>query len=257
LAITREVPLSIGSPVHHLPAAPERTQHALSLYIALGAVLQTAHGPAAPEVEHAYTQAYALCQQVGEAPQLVQILFGLWRLYLMRPQLHMVRASGETLLRLAHQAHDPTLAVLAHYNLGVTWFFLGALPAARQSLAEESARSTPDQPHALVFRMGGDLGLGCHVYTAMTLWLLGYPEQARARLDEALTVAHALAHPFSLAWARCAAAVIAQWCREVPAVQAQAEAAVASATVRGLPLGGWGQHWAARGTSIRGWALAL
>ena len=42
------------------------------LLIALGAVLQTAHGPAAPEVERAYTQAYALCQQVGETPQLVK-----------------------------------------------------------------------------------------------------------------------------------------------------------------------------------------
>ena len=49
-----------------LPETPERTQHALTLYITLGAACQMAKGHAAPEVEHAYTQAYALCQQVGE-----------------------------------------------------------------------------------------------------------------------------------------------------------------------------------------------
>src|SRR5207249_5375150 len=39
-----------------LPETPEHTQHALTLYIALGAALQMAKGMAAPEVEHAYTQ---------------------------------------------------------------------------------------------------------------------------------------------------------------------------------------------------------
>ena len=59
-----------------LPETPEHTQQALTLYIALGAALQMTKGQAAPEVEHAYTQARALCQQVGETPQLVPVLFG-------------------------------------------------------------------------------------------------------------------------------------------------------------------------------------
>jgi hypothetical protein len=40
-----------------LPETPERIQHALTMYIALGAALQMVKGYAAPEVEHAYTQA--------------------------------------------------------------------------------------------------------------------------------------------------------------------------------------------------------
>jgi predicted ATPase len=90
-----------------LPETPEHTQQALTLHIALGAALQMAKGNAAPEVEHAYTQARALCQQVGETPELVPVLFGLWRFYLVRAQLHTARELGETLLRLAHQDHDP------------------------------------------------------------------------------------------------------------------------------------------------------
>src|SRR5262249_55496320 len=53
-----------------LPETPEHTQQALPLHIALGAALLVTKGQAAPEVEHAYAQARALCQQVGETPEL-------------------------------------------------------------------------------------------------------------------------------------------------------------------------------------------
>ena len=60
-----------------LPETSERVQQALLLYIALGAALQMTKGRGAPEVEHAYAQAYALCPQVGETPELIMVLFGL------------------------------------------------------------------------------------------------------------------------------------------------------------------------------------
>ena len=65
-----------------LPDTPERTQQELTLQIALGAPLMATKGYAAPEVEHAYTRARELCQQVGETPQLFPVLWGLWVFYL-------------------------------------------------------------------------------------------------------------------------------------------------------------------------------
>jgi predicted ATPase len=202
-------------------------------------------------VEHAYTRARALCQQVGETPELVPVLFGLWRFYLARAQLHTAREIGETLLRLAQGGHDPACAVLAHYTLGVTWFWRGALPTARQHLEDGSAHYASDQRRAPMFRMGQDPGVSCRAYTAQTLWLLGYPAQALAPLHEALALAHALSHPFSLAWTRCMAAIVSQFRRDVLAVHEHAEAAVALATAQGFP------QWAALGTILRGWALAM
>jgi hypothetical protein len=38
----------------------------------------------------------------------------------------------------------------------------------------------------------------CRAYDAVTLWMLGYPNQALQRTHEALTLARELAHPFSL-----------------------------------------------------------
>jgi predicted ATPase len=223
----------------------------LTLYIGLGTALLMTKGQAAPEVEHAYTQAYALCQQVGETPEIVPVLLGLWRFYNAQSQLHTSREIGETLLRLAQRAHDPMLAVIAHTALGVTWTFLGALPAARLHAEEAIARYTPDQRRAPMFQIGQDPGVGCQGCAAWTLWLLGYSAQALTHVHEALALAHALSHPYSLAWARCIAACVTQFRRDVPAVHEQAEATVALSTEHGLP---W---WAAVGTSLRGWALAM
>ena len=234
-----------------LPETPARIQQALTLRIGLGAALQMTRGFAAPEVEQAYTQAHALCQQVGETPELVPVLFGLWRFYNIQPQFHTAQEIGDTLLRLAQRAHDPWLAVIAHYALGWTCLGLGRLPAARQHLEEGLARYTPDQRRAPVFRMGHDPGVACGAYAAMTLWLLGYPAQALAHLHGALALAHELAHPFSLAFARRWAAHVEQLRRDVPAVYEHAEAAVELSTEQGFT------QWAAQGTSLREWALAL
>jgi predicted ATPase/class 3 adenylate cyclase len=234
-----------------LPETPERTQHAVTIRIALGAALQVTKGHAAPEVEHAYTRARELCQQVGETPELVPVLFGLWRFYVVRPQLHTAREIGDTLLRLAQHAHDPVLAVVAHYALGYTWHCLGALSTARLHLEAGIARYAPDQRHAPVFRIGQDLGVACRAYAAWTLWLLGYPAQALARVHEALALAQELSHPYSLAFAQCFAAYASQFRRDAPAVYAHAEAAVTLSTEQGFPLS------MAMGMSLRGWALAM
>jgi predicted ATPase len=230
---------------------PEHTQQALTLYIALGAALIITKGQADPEVEHAYTQARALCQQVGETPELVPVLYGLWRFYLVRSQFHTARELGETLLRLVQHTDDPALAVIAHYALGSTRLWLGELPAARLHLEAGIARYTPDQRHAPVFRIGHDPGVACQFYTAQILWLLGYPDQALVRLHKTMTLAHKLAHPYSLAWVLCRAAIFFQFCRDVPAVYEQAEAAVILSTEQGAT------QWAAQGTLFRGWALAM
>jgi class 3 adenylate cyclase len=64
-----------------LPDAPERPQQELTLLTALGTPLVLTKGHAAPEVEATYTRARALCQQLGDSPQLFSTLVGLRRYY--------------------------------------------------------------------------------------------------------------------------------------------------------------------------------
>ena len=79
--------------------------------------------------------------------------------------------------------------------------------------------------------------------------MLGYPDQALQSIQETLTLAQELTHPFSLAFALTWAATIHQFRRELEVVQERAEAVIAASTEHGLPF------WLAFGTILRGWAL--
>src|SRR5437660_9845333 len=72
----------------------------------------------------------------------------------------------------------------------------------------------------------GDSGVTCHSYAALTLWLLGYPDQGWTQIDKAVTLAQQRAHPFSLNIVLDVAAMFSQFRREGGAARECAEAAI-------------------------------
>jgi hypothetical protein len=70
-----------------LPETPERLQQELDLQVALGLALRFTKGFGAPEVEHAYTRARELCEQIGDIPQRFPVLRGLSLYYMMHGQV--------------------------------------------------------------------------------------------------------------------------------------------------------------------------
>jgi predicted ATPase len=96
-----------------LPDTLERTRQEILLQTTLGPELMAVKGYAAPEVEHAYTRARVLCQQVGDIPQFFPVLRGLWYFYLLRVELQTARELGEQLHSLAQRTHDPALLLEA------------------------------------------------------------------------------------------------------------------------------------------------
>jgi predicted ATPase len=231
-----------------LPDTPARPHQELGLQIGLGAALIVTKGHASNEVERCCLRARELCLQVGESPELAP-LFGLWRFYIVRMRLKTARELGETLLRLAE--HDPSLTVVAHCALGATAFYSGVLVDSRRHLEEAIQRYTPNLRGSPAFRIGRDPGVGCLMYAGWALWILGFPDQAAARMHEGNMMAGELSHPFTLAFARFWAAGLSQMRRDVAAALEQAEATLALATEHGFP------HWAALGATLRGWALAM
>jgi predicted ATPase len=234
-----------------LPETSARLQQELDLQIALGPAFMAAKGLAAPEVEQTYARARALCAQVGETPQLLSTLWGLCRFYMSRGKLTTARELGERLVRLAERAPDTTYRLQAHDALGITLFFLGDYTAARMQLEQGITFTDSAAQHALALHHGVAPGVECLALAASALWCLGYPVQAIRRCQEALALAQALAHPYSLAQAQHYAASLYYRRREVQAVQAWAEALLTLATAQGFPLYVW------HGTTWRGWALAM
>ena len=98
---------------------------------------------------------------------------------------------------------------------------------------------------------GHDPGVCCRYRAAPVLWLLGYPEQALASSQAALTLAQELDHPYSLTHALHWAAVLHHLRREATLTQERAEAAITIATKQGFS----GESLL-QASLLRGWALA-
>jgi predicted ATPase/class 3 adenylate cyclase len=216
---------------------PQRTQHELDLLITLGPALMSTKGFAAPEVVQAYTRARELCQQVGETPEHFPVLWNLWVFYLVRSEHQAAMELGEQCLQLAQGVQDETLLLEAHLAIGVSRFFLGNLTLARTHLERAIALYDPAQHHVLAYRYGGfDPGIAGRGNYAWTLWLHGYPAQARAQIDNALHLAQQLAHPYTLARTLYYDTILSQLCRDVQAVRDQADVAIAVATAQRFAL---------------------
>ena len=173
-----------------LPETHERSQRELAVQMTLGMAFKATKGWGAPEVERLYTRARALCEQVGEPPQLFRVLWGLWSTYNARGQSQTMRALGEQLLSLAQRLHDSDLLLEAHHALWTSLFSSGELAAARAHQAQGLRLYDPQRhrTHAALYS-GHDPGVCCHYRAAPSLWLLGYPTQAVASSQAALALA--------------------------------------------------------------------
>ncbi|HSX79714.1 MAG TPA: AAA family ATPase, partial [Candidatus Saccharimonadia bacterium] len=216
-----------------LPVTPARARQELTLQCSLGVQLAT-RGVATPDVERTYARALELCQQVGNTEEIFPVLYGLSRLYKKRGKLRRARDLGEQLLVLAQCEGDAALLLRGHYILGDALLWLGEFPAARAHLEQGVAVYDPRQHdnHDLLYE--ADPWLGCLGALSMTLWCLGYPDQALRRSAEALTLAHELSHPYSLARVLVHTTYLYWFCREWLLLQEQAEALRALAAAHGF-----------------------
>lgn len=234
-----------------LSDTPERTRQELGLQTILAQALGATQGFGSLEMEQAYARARELGLQVGDTPQLCTVLWGLWRLYHARGALQTAQQFGEQLLSLAHRQHDPTIFLGAHFALGGSLLFRGECALAHTHASQGLALYDPQYHRTLAFRYGEDPGVGCHAYSALTLWLLGYQAQALTTMHSALALAQEIAHPFSLGRA-CHWLTLLYLVRgEARPALEQAAAMMALATTQGFP------HWAALGTCWHGKALAM
>jgi class 3 adenylate cyclase/predicted ATPase len=233
-----------------LPETQARHQQELRLQTALGASAIITRGHGAQEVEAAYSRARQLCQQLGDNEDVFPVLFGLWRLYVARPDLALTQQLAEELQGLAERSGVEQLQVVGHYAAGAAYIWAGELGSARRNLEEVEARYAPEQRSHPIFQVGQDPGIACRAYAGKTLWLMGYPEQSLAKMEGSLMLARELDHHFSLAFALCIASMGLQFRGDGQGVLERADTGVNLSTEHGFP------HWLAFSKIMRGWAVA-
>jgi predicted ATPase len=232
-----------------LPESPQRFHLELELQMAVGAPLLMTQGYAAPAVEPHYARAKELSRQLGELPHLSPALFGLWVFYLVRADYTPAQELGQQLMRLAEQAQEPILMLQAHQVQGINSFYQGELEAARRHLEQAVTLYDPWQHEAhMAIYAGADPGVASLAHLALTLWLLGYPEQAIERSQAAITLAKGLAHPYSLTFALALATWLRQYNRQAGLALELGETAMSLAAEQDFTLLG------AMATILAGWA---
>jgi predicted ATPase len=232
-----------------LPDTLERARQELDLQTTLGPVLMALKGFASPDTERAYARARELCQQVGETPNLFPVLHGLWRFHMVRAQFQATRELAEQLFSLAQRAEDPALLLEAHRVMGQTMYWLGKMDAAKKYFQQGLALYNPQKHRSHAFVYGQDPAVYCRGFAAWATWMLGYSDQALDGINEALTLAQELDHPFSLGFALTVGTTLRQFRQEAQAVREDAEALIALSTERGFAF------WLAHGKILRGWAV--
>jgi predicted ATPase len=154
-------------------------------------------------------------------------------------------------LRRAQGADDPTLLMFAHHHLGFATRQMGESLLAREHLEMAISLYDRERHRPLAFRTTGvDSEVMCSGSLAHTLWALGYPDQARKRVDEAVRLALGMSHPFSLGFIEFFVVVLHHLRGEAREAQEHVEDMIALSAEHGFTLL---LAWA---TTLRGCAMA-
>jgi DNA-binding SARP family transcriptional activator/predicted ATPase len=205
------------------PDSDERARRELELQLALDAPCRDVYGWGSPEQTLALTRAYQLGQRLGEPARLLPALRALCNLGIAGAQHEHTLALARQILSLAEQAQEPAHVVFGHHMFGRACTALGDLRAAREHMERALALyrqqwATPPESPSM---WEPDTEVSLLMWLPQDLWMLGCPDQALARSQEALALAQKLAHAPTIAAALTVAVVRCRILRRE--VQAAAE----------------------------------
>jgi tetratricopeptide (TPR) repeat protein len=217
----------------------------VTLRTSLARALMAIHGYT-QEVEEAYARALELFEGERELPQLFPVLRGLASFYNYRAEFGKGAQVGREILRLADAQDDPSMRVDGHLVLGSSLALQRDLQGGLEHLDTAIALFESQDERSREFRLGNNPGVACFTTSALTLWLLGFPDRALERANRAVALATELEHPFTLAYALVHSGFLHLWRREPGPMRDRAVGVLDVADEHDLEI------WRALGTCLLG-----
>jgi serine/threonine protein kinase/tetratricopeptide (TPR) repeat protein len=233
--------------LHTLDETPERDARELELLTPLGTAYLASHGYAAPEVGPIFLRARELCERVGDPVRLFALMLGIWEWHTVRGDLSLCMELAGDGMTLASRTNDPGMLMEALFMSGETMLYRGEFAGARDCFATAVAQYEDRETTKFWAAYTGHNASVTHRSNlAVSLWHLGYPDQAFLVNREMRQLALEIGHPFSVAYAQHHTAWLYQHCRLGEPVQSAAEQELEIATEQGFAL------WHATGTFFLG-----
>ncbi len=223
-----------------LPGGVERDRQELKLLLALGVPLAVTSGWAAPEMVALNQRAFDLCEALGETEQFFPVMFSLWSNRQVQGEFDAAQQLAAQLLALARRAQDDGCLMQAHRAHGINGLHTGRFEDALRHCDAGWALYRPERHRGHLALYWLDPGVGCLCYGAWSLLFLGRADAAVQRVGQALALARASGHAFSLAYALHFGAVLHQLRRDAARTTEHATELLALARAQGFaPLQSW------------------
>jgi class 3 adenylate cyclase/tetratricopeptide (TPR) repeat protein len=193
-----------------LPAGEGRDRSELDFQLVLGPCLIATQGPAASTAVATFARARELCEQLGEPPEYLQVMFWQATVSVVRGELPeaLEAIAG---LPSAAEAHGNRPALINGIRgRGMILMFMGRIVEARQALerAIELFNASEEADKMGARAAGQDAGVSTLVLMAWVFWILGQVDAAVARMSAALERADAVQHAHTHAYAWYYASVL-------------------------------------------------
>jgi predicted ATPase/class 3 adenylate cyclase len=202
------------------PSTAERARQEIMLRTSLARALMAVKGYSA-EVEQAYARALEPFEG-RELPQLFPVLRSLATFYISQGEFHKGADVGWEILRLAEQQHDTGMLVDGHLVVGANIGSQGDLQTGLEHLDKAIALFEAGPYRSRPFRLGNNPGVTCFTTAAFFHWMVGQPDRALRRADEAVALATELRHPYTLAYSLFHTGIVHLWRREPDLVRQRA-----------------------------------
>jgi predicted ATPase len=241
-----------------LPATPALRREQIKLQVALITPLIHVKGYAAQETKGAADQARLLIEQaeaLGEPPEdqllLFSVLYGFWAANIVAFNGDICRDLAAQFLALADKQGTTVPLLMAHRVMGMSLVYTADIAEARSHLEQAIALYDPAEHRPLTSRFVTDARTHALSYQSWTLWLLGYPDAARAVLHRAISDAREIAQAATLMQTLALTCFTRIFCGNYGAAKAQADELVTLSEEKNS------LFWKALGMMLQGFLSAL
>jgi class 3 adenylate cyclase/tetratricopeptide (TPR) repeat protein len=224
------------SALSRLKPSKARDRVEISLRTALGPALVAHRGWAHTEVSQTLEPAWRLAQSLKKASTYLPILNALSVHYMTAGQLGESLRWADRLSKTGAQLGDDSLEVFGHRAASACHFWLGEFAAARHAGDQAQRLYDPERHWDLAALTNTDPFTGEGIYRVQFLWMMGYPDQARAASRAMEANARRRGHPFDLAFALTLGAQLFDHLCDFNALLLRTEEAEHISNERGIPL---------------------